>query len=232
MDITVIIPIYNEEGNIDLMYKALKDAFYGIDRHVEFIFINDGSRDGSLAGLKKIIQIDSLVRIISFDKNYGKTSALDAGFRSAKGGFVLTIDGDLQYNPKDLLRIIKELDSGADIVLGRRVNRTSGLLKNISSKAAIFIRNLALGEGYQECYLAGYKKAMLKELVLYSGFQDFIPALLKDKKRIIKEIEVKEYPRRYGRSKYCVMNRVFKAFFTLLAVKWMKNNKMRYRIVD
>ena len=232
MDITVITPVYNEEGNIETIHKALKNAFYGIDRSVEFIFINDGSTDGSPCILKKIVQMDGSVRIINFDKNYGKTSALDAGFKGAKGDFVLTIDGDLQYDPKDLLRIIKELDSGADIVLGRRVNRTSGLLKNISSKAAIFIRNLALGEGYQECYLAGYKKAMLKELVLYSGFQDFIPALLKDKKRIIKEIEVKEYPRRYGRSKYCVMNRVFKAFFTLLAVKWMKNNKMRYRIVD
>ncbi|MFA5388697.1 MAG: glycosyltransferase family 2 protein [Candidatus Omnitrophota bacterium] len=233
MDISIIIPVYNEEGNIALMFKKIKEAFFIFTKSYEIIFVNDGSSDNSLSVLKDISNGDSSVRVISFDKNYGQTAALDAGFKYAKGEIVLTIDADLQYDPEDLLRIIKELeDGGVDAVFGRRINRTSGFIKKISSITAIFIRNIILREDYQDSSMAGYRKRCLKGLVLYKELQVFIPALLRMEGCRIKEIEVKEYPRMRGNSKFGIANRVFNGICALFAVKWMKDNKVRYNIVE
>lgn len=232
MDISIIIPVYNEENNIILICNAIKSYFSNLYKQYELIFVNDGSNDGSLNILKDIQHKDISVRVISFDKNYGQTSALDAGFKAAEGKIILTIDADLQYDPRDLLRIIKELDNNdVDAVLGRRINRTSGFFKNTSSKAAIFVRNVLLREFYQDSSLAGYKKTAIKNLTLYAGTQVFIPTLLKMQGCRIKEINVKEYPRKHGKSKYNIRNRIFSGLFALFVVRWMKANKLKYKIV-
>lgn len=231
--ISIIIPICNEEDNVALIFKEIKNAFLNYTKSYELIFVNDGSSDNSLNILKDIANNDSSARIISLDKNYGKTSALDAGFKHAKGEIVLTIDADLQYDPKDLLKIIAEMENkDIDAVLGRRINEASGFIKTVSSKAAVFIRNSILKEYYRECYLAGYRRRALEDLILYRGFQDFIPSLLKMQGYNIKEIKVKKHPRKYGKSKYGIMNRLFKGLCALLVIKWMKNNKLRYRIAE
>jgi dolichol-phosphate mannosyltransferase len=233
MDISIIIPVYSEENSILPMFDEIRSAFLNYAKSYELIFINDGSLDNSLNILKDIAKKHGFVRIISFDKNYGKTFALDAGLKNAKGEIVLTIDADLQYDPKDLLNIIAELEnSNIDAVLGRRINRTSGFIKKICSHVAIFIRNKVLKESYKGCYLAGYKKQALKNLILYKGFQDFIPCLLKMEGCSVKEINVKEYPRKYGKSKYGIMNRFLKGLCALLVVKWMKDNRPKYRIIQ
>ena len=108
--ISIIIPVCNEEDNIALIFKEIKNVFLNYAKSCELIFVNDGSSDNSLNILKDMVNNDSSARIISFDKNYGKTSALDAGFKHAKGEIVLTIDADLQYDPNDLLKIIAELE--------------------------------------------------------------------------------------------------------------------------
>lgn len=233
MDISVIIPIYNEAQNISPFYVRIKDVFRNCQKDYEFIFVNDGSSDDSLNILRSIGREDSSVKVVSFDKNYGKTSALDAGFKNSNGEIVLTIDCDLQYDPKDLFAILETLeDSNIDAVFGRRINRTSGFLKHICSSAAIFIRNAMLGENYQGCYLAGYKRRCIENLTLYRGFQDFIPSLLRSRGYNTKEIDVKEYPRRYGRSKYGARNRLLKGLFALFVIKWMKVNRLRYKAVE
>lgn len=231
--ISIVIPACNEEDNIGLIFKEIKNAFLNYAKSYEVIFVNDGSSDNTPNILKDIVNRDSSARIISFDKNYGKTSALDAGFKHAKGEIVLTIDADLQYDPKDLLKIIAELENkDIDAVLGRRINEASGFIKGIFSKVAVFVRNSILKEYYRECYLAGYRRRALENLILYRGFQDFIPSLLKMQGYNIKEIKVKKHPRKYGRSKYGTMNRLFKGLCALLVIKWMKGNKLRYRIIE
>lgn len=203
MKISAVVPIYNEEDSINLIYNEIKSIFLNLHKQYELIFVNDGSTDKSLDILKNIMHNDNSVKIISFDKNYGKTSALDAGFKHAKGEIILTVDADLQYDPKDLLRIIKELeDNDVDIVLGKRINRASGFIKNICSRVAVFVRNAILQENYQDSSLAGYKRICLKNLILHKGLEVFIPALLRIEGYKIKEINVKEYPRRHGKSKY------------------------------
>jgi dolichol-phosphate mannosyltransferase len=233
MDISVIIPIYNEEDSITLVYNGIKGVFLNLHKQHELIFVNDGSTDNSLSILKNILQADKSVKIISFDKNYGQTSALDAGFKHAKGEIIVTIDADLQYAPQDLLRIIDELErSDIDAVFGKRINRASGFVKTICSKVAVFVRNAVLRETYQDCSLAGYKKICLRDLVLYGETQVFIPALLIMEGRKIKEINVREYPRKYGKSKYGIRNRFLKGLHALLVVKWMKSNKLKYKIAE
>ena len=233
MDISVIIPVFNEEDGICLIYRTLKKVFLNLHKQYELIFINDGSSDNSLAVLKSILQIDSCIKVISFDGNYGQTSALDAGFKHANGEIILTIDADSQYDSQDLLRILEELISDdVDAVLGKRVNRTSGLIKNICSKIAIFIRNSVLNESYQDSSLAGYKKECLKGLILYKDSQVFIPTFLKIQGFRIKEINVKEHPRRCGQSKYNLKNRLLKSFFALFAIKWLKDNQLKYKISE
>ncbi len=231
MFISVIVPVFNEEGNIKLLYSDLRAVLDEMRTKYEIVFIDDGSRDSSLKILKELIHSDSSVRVLSFDKNYGRTAALDAGFKNSKGEIVLTIDADLQYDPHDLIGIINELrDEDVDIVLGRRLKRGVGLLKRISSKIAIFTRNIILQENFQSCYLAGYKKKCLESLHLYRGFQDFIPVLLKMGGYKYREINVEEQPRKYGKSKYNIRNRLFKGLIALCVVKWMKINKLNYRI--
>lgn len=233
MYISIIIPVCNEEENIGALYREIKKCFLNYRNQYELIFVNDGSSDNSLNILKDMMHEDSSVRVISFDWNYGKTSALDAGFKNARGEIILTIDCDLQYDPKDLRAIFKELENiNNDAILGRRINRTSGCIKNACSRVAVFIRNRVLGENYQGCYLAGYKKRCLKNLVLYRGFQDFIPSLLRSEGYHVKEIDVKESPRRHGRSKYGIRNRFFKGLLALLVMKWMKVNRLRYKAVE
>ena len=231
MDISIIIPVYNEQEGVYLIHKTLKEVFLNSPKQYELIFINDGSSDGSLDELKNLQQIDPSVKIISFDRNYGKTSALDAGFKHAHGKIVLTIDADLQYDPQDLLRIIDGLINGdADVILGKRVNRTSGVIKNICSTIAVFVRNYVLNESYQDSSLAGYKKECLEDLMLYKDTQVFIPTFLRIQGRRIKEINVKEYRRKYGKSKYNLRNRLFKRLYALFVIKWLKDNQLKYKI--
>jgi glycosyltransferase involved in cell wall biosynthesis len=206
-----------------------------LGKSYEIIFINDGSKDSSLKILNEIKLKNDRVKLISFKKNYGKTSAIAAGFRRAKGDFILTVDADLQYDLNDLIRILRELEYN-DCVISYRFNRreVDGFIKYISSKIANYVRNKILGENFKDvgCFLAGYKKECLDKLVFYRGFQVFIPSLLNMLGFRIKEIGVRVYPRKYGKSKYNIRNRLFKEFLALLVIKWMQKNRLKYKILN
>lgn len=232
MDISIIVPVFNEEQNLLILYKKIISAFENLNKNFEIIFIDDGSSDKSFRVLEEIKAIDTRIRVIKFYKNYGQTSALAAGLFYARGDFILTIDADLQYNPRDLIRIFKELENN-DVVITYRVNRriVDGNIKFIASKIANHIRNKVLKENFKDVgFLRGYRKKCLDRLVLYRGFQVFIPSFLNMEGYRIKEIEVESYPRRYGKSKYNIKNRLFRELFALMIVKWMQKNRLKYRI--
>lgn len=234
MDISVIIPIYNEADNLLLLCGEIKNVFINLQKQYELIFVNDGSSDNSLDILKGIMRNNNFIRVISFDKNYGKTAALEAGFKSARGEIILTIDGDLQHDPADLIKIIEELrDDSIDMVMGRRVIMARGLVRKLSSQIADFIRSKVLDENYHDCALAGYKKRCLTIIKLYDGFEYVTPVLLKMDGYSYKEIGVRELPRKYGKSKYSnIINRTIKGICILCVLKWMKNNKLKYTIIE
>jgi len=234
MDISIVIPVYNEEENLGLLYKQLKVSLDSLNRTYEIIFVDDGSTDNSYKILKKINYKDSHIRIIRFVHNFGRTSALDAGFRNVEGDLVITIDSDLQIDPKDIIKLLRELEY-FDVVLGYRYNRkeVDGIVRFYSSRIANYIRNAILKESFRDvgCSLQGYKKKCLDSLVLYRSFQFFIPSLLNMSGYKIKEIKIECFKRKYGRSKYNIRNRLFKELVALLIVKWMKKNKLDYKLM-
>lgn len=233
MDVSVIIPIFNEEGNLPVLHQQLCSALDNFNKDYEILYVNDGSTDGSLGVLKELQSGHKKIRIISFDRNYGKTSALDAGLRNVKGKHILTIDADLQGDVNDLMRVYEGLGD-YDIVIGRRINRlqVDGFIKFASSRIANFIRNRVLRESYSDagCFLCGYKRECLKDLVFYRGFQVFMVSLADMHGYRIKEIDIKVYPRRHGESKYNIRNRLFKELMALFVVRWLKSNRLNYRI--
>jgi dolichol-phosphate mannosyltransferase len=231
MDISVVIPIHNEEENIPLIYGAVKSVMDRSEKFYQLIFIDDGSLDGSLNILKRMAQADRSVEVICFAGRYGKAAALDAGFKQASGEVILTIDADLQYDPQDLERILNELENvNIDAVLGKRVERNSGWFRHVCSKIAIGFRNAVLKDSWQDSSLAGYKQHCLKGLTLYKDAQIFLPVFLKFNGCRIKEIGVKEHPRKHGRSKYGVKNRLLGRLYALFAIRWLKNNRLKYRV--
>jgi glycosyltransferase involved in cell wall biosynthesis len=182
MDISIIVPVYNEEKNIPMLHEQIRSAINCLKINFEIIYINDGSTDNSFKILQAIKVNDTKVRIVSFDRNYGKTSALDAGLRHAKGDYILTIDCDLQESPDDLVKIFNELQN-SDVVIGRRINRleVDGLIKFISSKIANYVRNKVLKEDFADagCFLRGYRRECIEKLQLYTELHVFVGSLLR-----------------------------------------------------
>lgn len=222
MHISIVIPIFNEEENLYILHKQLSLIFREYKNDYEIIYINDGSKDNSLNALNKIRKEDSRVKIMDFKKNRGQTAALFEGLRKAKGDYILTIDADLAYNPKDLTTILTEL-LNADVATGVRSNRleADGVLKFISSKVANCVRNRLFKENFKDvgCQLRGYKKKCIERFSFYKESHLFILSILRAQGFTIKEIEVKTCSRKYGSSKYGVWNRIFKELGALIKVK-------------
>jgi glycosyltransferase involved in cell wall biosynthesis len=233
MDISLIIPVLNEAGNLKIFFREVKETLDSLGKTYEIIFVNDGSDDESALFLNEFAAQDACVTVIHFDKNYGMTSVLDVGIRQATGKIILTIDADLQYRTADLLRVVQELQDN-DVVLGYRINRSEvdGFIKALSSQIANYVRNMVLRESFHDvgCFLRGFKRECLKELVLYQGFQVFVPSLMNMAGFRIKEIPVQVSARRFGRSKFNIRNRLWKEFLALLVVAWCKRKRLAYKI--
>ncbi len=199
--ISVIVPVYNEEKNIEPLYKKL-DRVLGEEDEV--IFIDDGSTDSSYSIIKKIHEEDGRVKCIRFSRNFGKTAALLAGFEMARGDVVVTIDGDLQNDPEDIPKLLKKLEE-YDAVSGWRYNRKDPFFSKklpsiISNKISRWLTGLKLHDF--NCGLKAYKKECIKNLELYGEMHRYIPAILAWKGYKVGEVKVEHYPRQYGKSKY------------------------------
>lgn len=232
MNISVIVPVFNEGKNLSILHEQICSVFRNLNEEFEIIFVDDGSTDDSFGILKEIALKDKRVKPIKFAQNYGQTSALDAGLRRAKGDFILTIDADLQYDPKDLIRIFEELKNN-DVVICHRINRrnSDGCIKDLSSKIANYIRSMVLKEDFTDVgFLKGFRRECLEGLFLYDGFEVFVASLMNIAGWRIKKIDVELSSRKYGKSKYNIRNRFFKRAVALMIVKWMKDNRLKYKI--
>jgi glycosyltransferase involved in cell wall biosynthesis len=221
MELSVIIPIYNEERNIPILYRELKNVLENLKKKYEIIFINDGSTDMSEKILNNLK--DKHVRVIHFRKNFGQTAALDAGFKNAKGKIIITMDGDLQNDPRDIPRLIKKLEEGYDVVSGWRYKRRDSLSKIIMSKGADLLRKIIFKDNIHDsgCTLKAYRKEAVKNIDLYGEMHRFIPAILSWKGYKITEIKVRHRKRVYEKSKYGI-KRALKGFLDMLLIKfWM-----------
>jgi dolichol-phosphate mannosyltransferase len=235
LDLSVVIPVYNEEENLPPLWAELRGVLDGLTLHFEVVFVDDGSRDRSAEIIRGFRESDPRVRLVRLKANAGETAATDAGFKAARGRWVVTMDADLQNDPHDIPGMLAHLEQW-DAVTGWRVDRGEGdsVVRRASSRIANRVRNALSEETIQDsgCTFRAFRRECLRGLVLYRGFHRFIPTLLKMRGYRVLEVPVKNRPRRFGQSKYGVMNRVFVATADLLVVRWMKNRFLRYEVAE
>jgi len=228
-DISIIIPLYNEVDNIELLGYSIINAMQG--QNYEVVFVDDGSTDGSTQKLREWCTQHTNFRTIHFRKNAGQTAAMDAGFRHARGEYVVSMDADMQNDPADIPKLLEKLNT-YDMVCGWRQKRNDPWIKRISSKVANYIRNKLSREDIRDtgCSLKAYRRECFDHIKLYNGMHRFLPTLFKMEGFTVTEIVVNHYPRKFGKSKYGISNRAFRAFVDLLVVRWMKKRKLNYEV--
>jgi len=222
MDISVVLPVYNEQENIPLIYQRLKSVLEKINKSYEIIFVNDGSKDNSYEELLKI-STDKTVKIINFRRNFGQTAAMAAGIDHAQGEIIILMDSDLQNDPEDIPNLITKIEEGYDVVSGWRKDRKDpffsrklpSMIANMLIKKISGVKVKDLG-----CSLKAYKKDVIKSIKLYGDMHRFIPIYASWVGAKITDIPVKHHPRQFGKSKYGI-SRTFKVIIDLFGMKFL-----------
>jgi glycosyltransferase involved in cell wall biosynthesis len=233
--LSICVPVYNEAENLPLLHEAIVKVIDPQNIAAELILVDDGSTDGSWQAIEKLVEKDARVRGIKFAFNCGETAASDAGLRAARGQYVMTMDADLQNDPVDIPAFLTALGRGVDCVCGSRV-KTRGegdsFIRVASSRIANAVRNKLSNENISDagCTYRAFRRECVDKLKLYRGLHRFIPTLLKMEGFSVVEIPVSNNPRLHGESKYGVWNRLFKSFYDLLAIRWMKSRLLGYRV--
>jgi dolichol-phosphate mannosyltransferase len=225
-NVSVVVPLYNEEQSVAMLQRELADALTGLD--YEIIFVDDGSRDETVAR----IAADPRTRLLRFEKNRGQSAAIFAGLQAVRSEVAVLIDGDLQNDPADIPRLLAEISRGADLVCGYRVQRKDNLLKRITSRVANFVRSRFTGDGVRDtgCTLKAMRRDCIGALVPFKGMHRFIPALLKGAGYRLVEIPVNHRPRRFGQSKYGLGNRALRATIDMFGVRWLLSRRLDYKL--
>ncbi|HZW72334.1 MAG TPA: glycosyltransferase family 2 protein [Caldimonas sp.] len=228
--LSVVVPLRDEEESLEPLHRELDAALAGVAGGVELIFVDDGSRDGSLARLRGIAAKDPRVRVIALDGRHGQTAALDAGFRAVRGEVTVTLDADLQNDPADIPALLAWLDR-ADVVNGVRQRRRDDAVRRLSSRIANGVRNRVTREEVSDvgCSLRVMRSEYLRRVKLFRGMHRFLPTLLRMEGARVVEIPVAHRPRRYGVSKYGIRDRLWVGLADLAAVRWMQARALRYR---
>ena len=230
---SVIVPIKDERDNLvpltEQLIKAMESCDESRSAPFEILFIDDGSTDGSSDVLDRLAADYPRVHAFHFDRNYGQSSAFDAGFKHSTGDLVITIDGDLQNDPTDIGTLLPHVKT-FDLVCGWRINRHDSLVRMLSSRIANAVRGAVTGDRVHDtgCSLKIFRRAVVDKLQLFNGMHRFFPALALMHGFTVTEVPVRHYPRAHGLSKYGVGNRLFKSLYDLIAVRWMQTRALRY----
>jgi len=234
-DLSIVVPVYDEEESLPPLWAELREVLERLGLAFEVIFVDDGSRDRSAEVIRGFREADPRVRLVRLKENGGETAATDAGFKAARGRRIVVMDADLQNDPRDIPTLLSHLDHW-DAATGWRVRRAQGdgLVRRVSSRIANQFRNWVSHESIHDsgCTFRAFRRECLRGLVLYRGFHRFIPTLLKMRGYRVIEVPVSHRPRRFGRSKYGVLNRACVAFADLLAIRWMNARLLRYEVVE
>jgi glycosyltransferase involved in cell wall biosynthesis len=232
-DLSVVIPVYNEEENLPTLAAEVQGALEAIGRPYEVIYVDDGSTDGSSEILRRLAREDPAVRVIRQRRNAGQSAALEAGFRFARGGIVITLDADLQNDPADIPRLLERLD-GYDVVCGVRANRQDTWVRKASSRIANGVRNRVTHDTVTDvgCTLRACRAEYLRRIPMFTGMHRFLPTLLKMEGARVTEVPVHHRPRLHGQPKYNIRNRIWRALADLFAVRWMQKRWIDRRLSE
>ena len=223
MDISVVVPLYNEEDNVQLLYEEIKGVLDTMAEQAEIVFVDDGSRDNTLAKLEAIQAGDDHVRVVSLRRNFGQTAAMTAGFDHARGGVIITMDGDLQNDPHDIPQLVGKLNEGYDVVTGWRHDRQDAFLsRRLPSQLANRLISWVTGVGLHDygCTLKAFRREVIDNINLYGEMHRFIPAIASGMGISFTEVKVNHRARRFGTSKYGI-SRTIRVVLDLITVKFM-----------
>lgn len=224
MDISIVIPAYNEQDNLAELHKRLSSVLKKLKKSYEIIFIDDGSTDATFKVLNNIVKKDKNTKVIRFRRNFGQTAAWSAGFDNAKGSIVITMDSDLQNDPKDIPRLLEKLKEGYDVVSGWRYNRKDKFFKRFFSIFSRFLRKRIIDDKIHDsgCSLKAYRSEAIRDVELRGEMHRYIAELLALQGYKIGEIKVAHNKRKKGKTKYNLI-RLPKGFLDLLLVAfWQK----------
>jgi dolichol-phosphate mannosyltransferase len=227
-EISVIIPLYNEEENVAQLQSELEQALQGLK--YEILFVDDGSTDQTVTKIERKAEI----KVVEFERNTGQSAAMYAGLQAAEGEVLVLLDGDLQNDPRDIPRLLAEIRQGADLVCGYRAKRKDTWFKRIQSRIANAVRRRFTGDGIRDtgCSLKAMRKECRTALVPFYGMHRFIPALIKGFGYHISEIPVNHRPRQHGVSKYGFGNRALRATIDMFGVCWLLSRQIRIQVKE
>src|SRR4030095_16444464 len=222
-EISVFLPVYNEEPNLRPLHAKLDDALKTLGRSSEIVYVDDGSTDGSLKILREIAELDPRVRVVALRRNYGQTAAMAAGIDAATGKVLIPMDADLQNDPADITRLLDKLDEGYDVVSGWRKNRKDKMVTRkipsmIANRLISWIGGVPLHD--YGCSLKAYRRESLQDVRLYGEMHRFIPIYASWAGARVTEIPVEHHARTMGKSKYG-LSRTIKVVFDLITIKFM-----------
>ncbi len=225
--LSVVIPIYNEEESLHLLYQQLTKNLAPINGGYEIIAVDDGSKDKSFELLKSFAQGDPHLRVIRFRRNFGQTAAFSAGFAHARGQIIVTIDADLQNDPADIPRLLQKIDEGYDVVSGWRERRKDPFInRKLPSMLANRLISLMTGIHLHDygCSLKAYRAEVIKSIQLYGELHRFIPAIASWQGVAVTEVPVNHHARRFGTSKYGI-NRTVRVLLDLMTVRFLLSQR-------
>ena len=221
MDLSVVIPVYNEEESVKFLYEAVTKALSDLKRPYEILLVDDGSKDNTYKNALTLAKSDSRFKIIKLKRNYGQTTALHAGFQNAKGKVIVTMDGDLQNDPDDIPVMLNKMDEGYDIVLGWRHDRKDFFIsRKLPSKIANWLVRKVTGIPVKDngCAIRAYRAEVIKNFPMYSEMHRLMPVITALVGAKFTQIKVKHHPRKFGHSKYG-LSRIYKVLLDLVALK-------------
>lgn len=217
--LSVIVPFFNEEESLQTLNREIKSVCDSLNIEYEIFYVDDGSTDKSLSIIKTLAKTDHKIRYLSFRKNYGKSAALDIGFKNASGDVIVTMDADLQDDPNEIPNLLNELQKGYDLVSGWKKKRQDPFIKKYSSRFFNYVTKLITGIKIHDfnCGLKAYRRVVTKSISVHGELHRYIPVLADWKGFKVSEIIVQHHPRRYGKTKFGI-SRFFKGFFDLITV--------------
>lgn len=221
MDLSVVIPVYNEEESVKFLYEAVTKALFNLKRHYEIILVDDGSKDDTYQNAVVLSKSDTRLKIIKLKRNYGQTTALHAGFQNAKGRVIVTMDGDLQNDPEDIPLMLNKMEEGYDIVLGWRHDRKDFFIsRKLPSKIANWLVRKVTSIPVKDngCAIRAYRAEVIKNFPMYSEMHRLMPVITALVGARFTQIKVKHHPRKFGHSKYG-LSRIYKVLLDLVALK-------------
>lgn len=230
-DVSVVVPIYNEEECVPMLVKELQEVFADYPHPWEVILVDDASTDGTPRILEETCASDPHFRTLRFARNCRQSAAMAAGFRAARGAVTVTLDADLQNDPHDIPLLLEKM-SEYDCVCGWRKNRQDTTWRRFQSRLANRVRNWLSGETITDtgCSLKAYRTDLLQRIYLFRGAHRFLPTLLKMEGATVTEIAVNHRPRAAGEAKWNMWNRVFRSTTDLFGIRWMKSRVLGYAI--